>query len=102
MSALGEAIVNCTARAKDAQLALGAWRECVLNRLRKRGIVVRSVVVNEQDLVVAVGEYLRYAVDAERGALVQVVAVAVIASVKNDGNHRDGTGARWREAPGRS
>ena len=58
------------------------------DRLDERRELVGRVVVDEDDLVVGVGEDLGEAVEAERGAAVEVVAVRVVAAVEDERDHR--------------
>src|SRR6185503_19723743 len=58
------------------------------NRLGKGRMVVRRVVVDEQDLVVRIGHHLGQRIEADRRTLVQVIAVGVVAAVDDDGEHQ--------------
>ena len=67
---------------------LGLVGQRVVDRLGEGRMVVRRVVVDEQDLVVRIGHHLGQRIEADRRALVQIVAVAVVAAVDDDGEHR--------------
>ena len=73
--------------AQDAHDLPGLVGQRVVDRLGKGRMVVRRVVVDEQDLVVGVGHHLGERIEADRRPLVQVVAVAVVAAVEDDGKH---------------
>ena len=74
--------------AEDPHDLLGLVGQRVVDRLGKGRMIVRRVVVDEQDLVVRIGHHLGDGVEADRRPLVQVVAVAVVAAVEDDGKHR--------------
>src|ERR1700747_1902104 len=59
----------------------------ITDGFRKRGEVIRRVVVNEQDLIGGIGQHLRHAIQTEGTALVKIVFVAVISTIKNNRNY---------------
>ena len=81
--------------AEDAHHLLGLVRQRVVDRLGKGRMIVRRVVVDEQDLVVRIGHHLGKRIEADRRPLVQVVAVAVVAAVEDDGKHATSRDGRW-------
>ena len=64
-----------------AQGRLGLVRQRILDGLGKGRVVIGCVVVDEQDLVVRIGHHLRQRIEADRRALVQIVAVLIVAAV---------------------
>ena len=87
MGAPGEPLACSDARhAEHAQQPEAAVGQGVRDRLDERRQLVGRVVVDEDDLVGGVGQDLREAVQAERGAPVEVVSVRVVAPVHD---HRD-------------
>ena len=75
------------AHAQDAHDLLGLVGQRVVDRLGKGRMVVRRVVIDEQDLVVRVGHHLGQGIEADRRPLVEIVAVTVVAAVQDDGKH---------------
>src|SRR5215510_8013228 len=72
---------------QDTHDLLGLVRQRIVNSLGKRGMVVRRVVIDEQDFVVGVGHHLGKRIEADRRPLMEIVAVAVVTAVKDDGKH---------------
>ena len=72
--------------AQDAQQPEAAGSQSVRQRLDGRRQLVGRVVVDEDDLVIGIGQDFRETVQAERDAPVVVVSVRVVAPVDD---HRD-------------
>ena len=66
-------------------------RQVVIDGLGKGREIVWGIVIDEDDLVIGVIQHLRHAVEADDGALVQIVAVAVVASIQDDRNQKTQT-----------
>src|SRR5260370_1087229 len=73
--------------AQDAHDLLGLVGQRVVDRLGESRMVVRRVVVDEQDLVVRIRHYLGQGIEADRRPLVEIVAMTVVATVEDDGKH---------------
>ena len=69
---------------KDAQFSARFFAQRVLNGFREGRKIIRRIVVDEQDLIVFIMQDFRHAIETERRALVKVVAVIVVAAVKNN------------------
>ena len=87
VGAPGEAGVQFGPHAEDPQAGARGGGEGVVDGFDEGGEVVGSVVVGEEDLVVGVVEDFGDAVQGDGGALVEVVAMRVVAPVEDDRNH---------------
>ena len=83
-----QAMVNFGTDTQDPQDPPGTGRQCIVDRFDERGQIVGRVVVDEDDLVVLAGQHFGDAVQADGRAFVEVVAVRIVTSVKNDREHR--------------
>src|SRR5277367_488639 len=79
--------VETRAETKHAQERFRARSQGVVDGLDESGQIIGGVAIDEQDLVVRVGQYFGDAVDADGRALVEIVTVRVVAAVEYDGNH---------------
>src|SRR5258708_11673168 len=73
--------------AQDTHDLLGLVGQRVVDRLGESRMVVRRIVVDEQDLVVRIGHHIGEGSEADRRPLVEIVAVTVVATVQDDGKH---------------
>ena len=77
-------VVDDASDAQNTQDPLCLVRQRVVDRLRESRMVVRRVVVDEQNFIVDVRHHLRYRVETNRRAFVEIVAVTVISAVQDN------------------
>ena len=73
--------------AEDAHDPLRLLSQGIVNRFGKGRMVIRCIVVDEQDLIIGIGHNLSDGVEADRCTFVKIVAMAVIAAVDDNGEH---------------
>ena len=82
-----QAMVNFGTDTQDPQDPPGTGCQGIVDRFDERGQIIRCVVVDEDDLVVLAGQHFGDAVQADGRAFVEVIAVRIVTSVENDGEH---------------
>ncbi len=80
-------LVDIGRYAQDAQSLKGPVGERVFERLRQRGHAARSVVVDKEDLVIGGTENLRDRIERQRDTTVGVIAMLVVATINDHGDH---------------
>src|SRR5438067_13600660 len=72
---------------QNPQYRPGMCGQRVGNRLRKSRQLIRGVVVDKDQFVVWLAQYLGKAVDTDRRPLVKIVPVTVVPAVNDDRDH---------------